>query len=250
MNGFMLQSFKWNTMNRLAASLAAVFLFTAAATACDDSPSTPAPPVLLVSSERPAITEGPDDELKLDGVRVSADRPAWIGSEPVERGEVHRFAIESDPCFTGGECRRDLQEKVREAVNGYIDRYFAVPGASQLLRVSDEEIEERLIRESFEETIQVSFGDMQQRHALLEFDEDFRLELEDRWQKIVAGSRLAQVGLYAAAIFAGMLVVFGYLRADTRTRGYWSGRLRLAALTALVLVGLAGWYAGRYIDWL
>ena len=75
-------------------------------------------------------------------------------------------------------------------------------------------------------------------------------ELNGKWEKIRATSRLSQVGLFGGAGLLLLASVFGYFRMDNATRGYYTGRLQF--MTAAAILGIVGVGAilSQWIHWL
>jgi hypothetical protein len=95
-----------------------------------------------------------------------------------------------------------------------------------------------------------SVGPMHEYFALLEFTPEFRNELNRKWEKIRATSRLSQVGLFGGAGLLLLASIFGYFRMDNATRGYYTGRLQF--MTAAAILGIVGVGAilSQWIHWL
>lgn len=68
-----------------------------------------------------------------------------------------------------------------------------------------------------------------QLYALCEFDHQTRRELTELWQDTKIEQQLWYAGTGAGLIFALLATLLGYLTLDNKTRGYYSGRLKLAA---------------------
>jgi putative salt-induced outer membrane protein YdiY len=153
-----------------------------------------------------------------------------------------------------------LDQQLNKAVAAYIDDYFE-PETAGACRVSDiirydmGYIKKHLVKRgnTFEEKLQMSFGPMYQTHALLEFGPEFRKELENRRGDLktyarerAIAFRLRGLALGFGAVLCLLTVIYGYLRLDTATRGYYAGRLQFLAATAILIVIVAGaWLASR-----
>jgi hypothetical protein len=68
-----------------------------------------------------------------------------------------------------------------------------------------------------------------QLYALCEYDSQTRRELSQLWQNTKIERQLWYAGTGAGLVFALLATLLGYLKLDTQTRGYYSGRLKLAA---------------------
>jgi hypothetical protein len=77
-------------------------------------------------------------------------------------------------------------------------------------------------------------------HVLLEFDERSWRELSRMQHEREIEERVAVVGIGAGWLLALLGTVFGYLKLDTLTRGYYTRRLQLVAgAVILTLIGAA-----------
>jgi hypothetical protein len=166
----------------------------------------------------------------------------------VRTGDVHTTAVCSGPFETQPECRAALDRELQKAVGEYIDWYLGVRAAGRVrpstrVHYDVDQIRRALVQPKniYTEQVRVSVGPMYQMHALLEFDQAFRQDLDRRWQECVALGRMRGVGLGFGLVLALLATFFGYTKADIATRGYYTGRLRLAAgavILTVVAVGL------------
>lgn len=200
-------------------------------------------------------SEPEEAELAIDtGEVVIPDRPEWVESDPVRTGKVHTVAVASGPQEHERECRKALDKELQQSVAEYIDEYLGkVYGekfkASTFVSYDTQYIKDRLVgpENMYHEVIKLSFGPMQQSHALLEFDTAFRKELDGRrqdldkqWRKHVVAGRLVGIALAFGVCLSLLGVVFGYFRIDTATRGYYTGRLQFTSATVILAVIVAG----------
>ena len=84
-----------------------------------------------------------------------------------------------------------------------------------------------------------------QQRALLDFNQDAANHFRGQWRQVVQQRRLLMLGVGAAVLLGLVGTVFAYLKTDTATRGYYTGRLRLAA--GLAIVGLIAAAAAVYM---
>jgi hypothetical protein len=88
--------------------------------------------------------------------------------------------------------------------------------------------------------------DAWETHVLLKFDAANRQLVEQTWRRSVVDKNLRYAGASAGLLLALLGTVFGYLKVDTATRGYYSVRLKLAtgavvaAITTLGILLMAG----------
>jgi hypothetical protein len=229
-------------------------------------PPAEGPVVSTSSTDESASDEedtepGDDEELTIEirsGKVIIPPRPEqvakWVESDPVRSGSVHTTAVSSGPQVNRRDCRRALDEELMEAVREYVDEYLGdvyadQVKASSLVNYDLAYIKKHLVRPEniYHEEIQNSFGPMQQMHALLEFDDAFRKDLDERWHALVAMGRVMGTALAFGFVLALLGVVFGYFRIDTATRGYYTGRLQFSAAMVILTLIVAGVFMARQI---
>jgi hypothetical protein len=179
-------------------------------------------------------------------------RPEWLNDTPkMLMGNSRRMVVSSDPFLDSDLAWSALREELRrvvharltdvvEAANGGSDAQ--VPGLEQL-GITDQFIESELfVEEPYLETVHLSVGPMKRAHALVEFaDAKDRLMLE-RWIVYAQRESIDRVGRLSLLAVGGLGLVFGLLKVDTWTRGYYTKRLFIgvpAAIIAVVLYTLA-----------
>jgi len=185
-------------------------------------------------------------------VEIPPGRPEWIGSEPNLRGKVHKIPVSSGPYATDAQAKRALDEALVKATSEYIADQLGSELAPQLLRYDARTIKQRFVKDEnkYHDVARYSVGWMHENFALLEFGPEFRSELDRRWTKVRATSRLAQTGLVSGGALLLLASIFGYFRLDNATRGYYTGRLQfMTAATILGVIG-AGAVLAQWIHWL
>ena len=205
--------------------------------------------------------EAPSQVLPLVAEEIAAQvhipdgRPAWVEADRIFHGERgNQTAVSSDPHALKHDATEALEEHLNIALCEYVNDYLRNDRAALLVGHFGHDLsyfENNFITQRYDEVIQVSFGPMHQRHALLEFNDAFRTDLDEQWHRLQAASRLSTAGLGAFAVICLIGVLFSYLRFDRATRGYYTGRLQLlAAVAILVLVGLGVVVADNWIPWI
>lgn len=231
----------------------------------------PAPPHMIVLSDdgehRPAeapladeLENGPppnetiDDQQPQPAAADNGPRPAWVDA-PAARlggayrtrvawadaptglvGGIYRTRLEVGDYATREECDRNLPEALQQAVKAYAERLIG-EGAGRRTNVPLPYIHEHIVKQEWEEHPVASFGPMVRLHVLMEFDQNDRDYIKDLHQQALVAERLKYTAVATGGLFALLATVFGYLKLDTLTRGYYTGRLRMAAaLTILALV--------------
>jgi len=93
-------------------------------------------------------------------------------------------------------------------------------------------------REYFE-TVDRSFGKMQKLYTMLEFTPSFDAELMRRWDEVRRRDRFAVVGAGAGSVLGLIGLVFGLLKVDTWTKGYYTKPLLFLGVPAAI-IGILG----------
>jgi len=206
----------------------------------------PAAPKVVESSDAIEI------ETPLEGVIIPPGRPAWVEGPPMHVGEVQTTAVSSGPFSRSQDCWHEFDNQIVKATDEYIAEYLGESFATQFIHYDAKTIRTRFLKPEniYQEQIVVSIGPMHQVHGLLEFNPDFRSELDERWAQVTRYSRLTQVGLGSFALLSLLSVVFGYFRLDNATRGYYTGRLQFLTAAAILAVVGVGIIAARWVVWL
>jgi len=218
-----------------------------------------APPDVDVTAPAEEVDEATIEIETRTKVRREPDPPEWVESEDVLKGDMQTMAVSSEPHEFERDCRRALDVELKKAVDAYVNHYLGdIYGdlfeASSSVDYDIEYINNNLVQKRHEEVLYVSFGEMHQIHALLEFGPDFRAELDSRrgeldkrWRQIVGAGRLTGTALACGFILALLGVVFGYFRLDTATRGYYTARLQFASAVVILTLIVAGVLLARHI---
>jgi hypothetical protein len=184
-------------------------------------------------------------------VIIPPGRPAWIAAAKELPPHASWTAVVAGPCETRLECEQELSHEVKRVVDEHINQYLGSKMAARLLDYDGAELKNRLVsRDTYGETIQVSFGPMEQLHARVLFTDDFHSELRERWRKVQTASRLGQVGLVSAVVLGLLATAFGFFKANVATRGTRSTNLQFASAATILMIVVAGVMAARYLYWL
>jgi hypothetical protein len=190
-------------------------------------------------SPRPSVTIAENGPPK---------RPDWVTRppQPLERkgNDAYRAVVSSG--FSKGEdrCRENFDTHLLAVAAEYIDQ-IAESGAGQrithapgtreraLQYLSTNVIKQRYREERLEET---PIDEGIEQFALLEFNEQAATFFRQEWRQVVQERRLFLFAGAVAVLLGLVGTIFGYLKTDTSTRGYYTGRLRLGA--GVLIVGL------------
>jgi hypothetical protein len=209
-----------------------------------------APAVEDPAAEDPAGKADPDSpaaEAAAEAeayLAASGERPNWVVHPPKRVGNTYRRVVASGPYRTVDECHQALQEKLRQAVcqrlaataaDDPVFRDFT-PASCDDLGIGIDYIYREICRDEYVESVEASFGPMVQVHLLLEFDPPIEKYLGAVWRDYQVRQRLGIVAFLAAAVLLLLGLVYGLLKLDTWTRGYYSKRLLLGV--PVVIIGL------------
>jgi hypothetical protein len=133
-----------------------------------------------------------------------------------------------------------LPEELRLAIRTYADHHLGA-GKGKYVNLDMAYIHNHLVRDEYEEKRQHTFDTMSTLNVLLEFDRDANEAIEANYKHAMVAGRLGYTAAGGGGVLALLTILFGYFKLDTLTRGYYTGRLRLTAATAiLALAAIAG----------
>lgn len=209
-----------------------------------DNTAAPQPPA------EPQPPAAPAAQPKAEPIRkqtAGAGRPAWMDEPMGKHDGVFRTIATAGPYSTPQECHEKLNEAIQEAIEHYVDRYLP-RRAGVKIELPPSFIHNQLARGEWLEQSEYSVGPMYNLHSLLVFDPQANQEIDRLYHAGQVQDRLAYTGVGAGLVLALISTLFGYLKLDTLTRGYYTGRLRVAAGAAiLALAAVAGLLAHRNI---
>ena len=166
-------------------------------------------------------------------------RPEWLELAKQNKLPLHADVVASELWATRDEARDDVLEKA--SVRALEFAADSVPKLRNKWQVPTWLVRDRLLREPiFVEEVDWTYGTMYRAHALLDLSPQKREALLSAWHEVVLRERLAQIGGGLAFVFISLVTLFGYLRLDDATRGYYTrwlftGAAALVAGSAAVL---------------
>jgi hypothetical protein len=172
--------------------------------------------------------------------------PQWVTTPPKWVGQVYRETVSSEPFVTEEECSRNLEQvRLPNAVARRIEN-IASGKAGGKVTVTDplkygigpEYILREIGREEFTTTLDSSVGEMKEVHVLLEFDKNVDDHLLEAWLRHERQLRLTAVGRVAALSLTGLAAVYGLLRFDTWSKGYYSRQLLVGGTLAIIALAV------------
>lgn len=138
-------------------------------------------------------------------------RPDWVESPAQWVGQTYQMPITIGPYATRPECDAKTPDELTRAVEDYVAMILN-PETELKPNLPADFLEEKIVKQRFEETIQSSVGPMIQRHLLLEFDRSVRDRLEKLLSTAVVHKRLVQLGIGFASLFATLMIAWACLR--------------------------------------
>ena len=196
---------------------------------------------LLVEAETPdtvltttAQPQSAHDSSTSNGAANGHGRlPEWVTAGQQRVGDVYHMPITIGPYTTRQECDVEQRNLLREAVDRYVNISIG-DGASDYVNLQLPYIYQNIVRADVEEHRPSSVGPMLYVHNLLEFDRAVNDHIQVVYRQALVAERLKYAGIGTAGLFGLLATVFGYLKLDTLSRGYYTGRLRLAAAAAIL----------------
>jgi hypothetical protein len=205
------------------------------------TPSKPAPaaptPAATAAAAPTAAALAPKDLVPTDQRPEWADQPARL--------ENGRILVTTSPYPTGAECDAALVDLLDRNVKKYVAHRLG-PEAAEEVRLPLDHLRTRVVKSYWLQPVTLSMGKMVQLHALMQFDHDANLLIDQQWRQVQATRRnsyaerriwIAAGGL--AALLYLLAIAYGYLRVDLSTKGAYRWRLRLAATTLIAVPTLA-----------
>lgn len=170
-------------------------------------------------------------------------RPEWVDASPKLVGNVYCQVVSSGPYETVEECHAVLESTIQLAVVKRIRQLVGNGKASQVkipdlqqIGISQEFIFREICVDEYVEEVDSSFGPMKDVHVQMEFSESVRNQLRQAWQVAKRQGRLMLVAQGAGLLLAGLAAVYGLLKFDTLTRGYYTQRLLWGSGAVIIVI--------------
>jgi hypothetical protein len=190
------------------------------------------------------------------------NRPSWLDDPPKRVGQIWREVLVTDEFATADEAYKAADRQLVLATYNHLlrltgqsvqslaerplssDSYLAEFPAFTSYGVGIDYIRREIAKDEYLETVERSFGPMKKLYTLIEFSPAVDRELQAQWNAHRRQERFAVVGLSAGSVLGLLSLVWGLLKIDTWTKGYYTKRLFLgvpAAIIGLVLAFLT-WF--------
>lgn len=212
----------------------------AAPRAADEAPSTVSDSLIAEASEAEQgasrVTQKAKAAVQTEPTSpLGRPRPAWMDAEMgwVAEAGLYRTRVTVGPWLTRTECEQELPVALQNAITTYAD-HFLGEGKGQFVHLPMSYVRDHVVRGGWEEHRQQTIDTMIYLHELLEFDRDANKAIEANYKQSVVAERLGYTAAGGGVLLGLLTIVFGYLKLDTLTRGYYTGRLRFAVATAII----------------
>lgn len=172
--------------------------------------------------------------------------PDWVITPPKQVGPTYWASVASDPFVSEAECRRQLEQEqlpaaVAQRINLLVqgrDGYAVNLEGPLPPGIGLDYIFREICRDQFTGTVDSSVGEMKKVHVLLAFTEKVDKRLEESWISSERQQRLESFGKIAALSLTGLAAVYGLLRFDTWSKGYYSRELLVGSVLAIIALAV------------
>jgi hypothetical protein len=171
----------------------------------------------------------------------SRSKPDWVTNPAGLVGETRHVVVSVGPYQSLDECYLALEEKMCEVALGRVRELASVESGStvnvanlQQIRVGTDYVLRELCIGEYDEVVHASFGPMRKAYALMAFTQPQDKWLLDRWKDFARRDRLTVLAILSGLTVGGVAFVYGLLKVDTWTRGYYSKRLFIGVPAAII----------------
>lgn len=200
-------------------------------------------------SNSPSKSFTSDPSLLTTAVGESAFKvtvPDWFKDADSAAVAIEAFGLTHD------QLQSDVRAEIRRSAHQVIDELLGSQ-AHQYVHFSDQELQALVSREEFRDGFYSDdSGDQpcEFYYAHLDLGSKFQREANKRWIETKQESRLLQYGLITGATLLLIGFVFGGIKLNSATSGFYQGRLQFFVAVVILGVIAAGVYFGTQIDWI
>jgi hypothetical protein len=236
----------------------------------DDKEMEPSNNSTKVEADTAAATHS-HDELQPDESQPTAPRPEWVTKHPGRDGDAWQEVISTDEYATDAECRRAtdiyLMLKTHERFQTLAGRPFvdtSLPSITfnkgqvladgkiiyddgnpeswsdgrlnELLKmgIGIDYIRREIVDKQHVEQTERTFGPMYKMFTLVKFTPAVDAELRRNWAYVQRQDQFGMVGVGAASVLGLLGLIYGLLKVDTATKGYYTKRLFIGVPAAII----------------
>jgi hypothetical protein len=189
----------------------------------------PQPPVTKPPEPKPPVAKPPEPKPQ-----PASSLPDWANRPPRKTSDdAYLMTIVVGPWQTRQECDAQLPGELQKALDQYAEKCLGGPAMPRVV-LPTHYLRQHVVTNQYEETLDSSVGPMKQLHVLLRFDDEVKKAIDLEHQRGMVVVRLWQVGIGLAVVLWPLLVIYAYLKTDLATGGAYRGRLRFAAVLAIL----------------
>jgi hypothetical protein len=212
------------------------------------------------SDAKPADAEPAPGPLSVPLVAAAApaprSRPGWVDQPPQRFGEVLREVLVTEEWSSVEECERardfallvKTYEHVQQLVgapynadhfNRWIDLRHSWSSDHRVYQLAKagirvDYVHREIAKDEFLETVERSVGPMKKLYTLIEYSPTVDRDLRRRWEARQREERFWVLGAGAGSVLGTLAAIFGLLKIDTWTKGYYTKRLFLGVPAAII----------------
>ncbi|MCC9607038.1 hypothetical protein LOC68_14850 [Blastopirellula sp. JC732] len=165
---------------------------------------------------------------------IPPGRPEWVDQEPESRDGVDYVSISTGPYTSSTECYKVLKSLTNEAVQEQTARLLGSETKAARVPLDEQFIADHIYLQTYKESLDTTVGPMQQWHAHLQFNDQYRSEVERRWMQVQQSTRLTYAGALFAGVLAVLSILYGALSYNAATGGRHQARLQTVAGAAIL----------------
>ena len=207
------------------------------------------------------LDEGVDDRISKS--RVATPLPDWAIQGSFEVNGIKTCLIKSPERLEQAAARSELESEALKRVYAELDETIA-PYASMVLRLTPERVlahclvpdrtHAQIIYTELADELAAELGQSREKsyryYAQLRFDPAFHAWAQNVYETEVVSSRVQQLALAGGSLVCVLAIVFGFLRVNHQTRGFYRGRLQLLVLAGVLLLLVGAAQISTAICWL
>ncbi|MGE0534573.1 MAG: hypothetical protein AB7O68_06330 [Pirellulales bacterium] len=188
----------------------------------------------------PARAENPavDHVARVTSAVIGGTRPTWVNNPPEQRVDaqgVFRLVGATMQWATPQESQRMADEVVYDLFTQYVRRFYGDDAVGKLRLPHEINASKVVLWTEMQESATTGLP-MYETHVMLSLDRRDRRVIEERLQSMEIDRRVHMASACAILVLGLIATLWGYLRLDTASRGYYSGRLKLGAAAVVSLV--------------
>ncbi len=189
---------------------------------------------VAATSGAPAVASADSPPALAPAAVPARKSPAWIDEPSRFLGDTYQTTIVIGPYTTREECNAELPGELQKALNRYVETCMGQPAGGRPVALPYEFLRQEVVKGEYAEIRPSSVGPMTRLYVLLQFDRKIRDRIVAEGQRNTVAGRLWVAGSCLAAMLWLLAVMYGYLRVDLKTGGAYRGRLRFAAVLAIL----------------